>query len=264
MSDAATDQPFGTLETVATFDGPMPTGVTVSHSGRMFVSFPKWGDDVKATVAEVCDGECVPFPHQASNSPSDHHDADAFVSVQSVVVDPFDRLWVLDTGSPEFRRTEVGGPKLVCVDLSTDTVIQTIVPPREVALEATYLNDIRFDLRRGEAGMAFITDSSDGGANGIIVVDLASGDSWRWTSMPSSNSTSSTSSPSACRLLVVSPSAIPATLPKSLPSPGHLTALRKCRPCSPGSSRHTRSSSPRCATPSLAPRPTAMTAPTTC
>jgi sugar lactone lactonase YvrE len=170
---------LGTLETVATFDGPMPIGVTVSHSGRMFVSFPKWGDDVKATVAEVRDGQCVPFPDQSSNSPSDHHDADAFVSVQSVVVDLFDRLWVLDTGNPEFRLPEVGGPKLVCVDLSTDKVVQTIVPPPEVALEATYLNDIRFGLRRGEAGTAFITNSSDGGSNGIIVVDLASGDSWR-------------------------------------------------------------------------------------
>jgi sugar lactone lactonase YvrE len=48
-----------------------------------------------------------------------------------------------------------------------------------VALETTYLNDVRFDLRRGEAGMAFITDSADSGPNGIIVVDLASGRSWR-------------------------------------------------------------------------------------
>ncbi|MFP5070218.1 L-dopachrome tautomerase-related protein [Pseudonocardia nantongensis] len=179
MSTAAADQPLGTLETVATFEGPMPTGVTVSHTGRVFVNFPKWGDDVTATVMEVRDGECVPYPDQASNDPA--HDADdrALVSVQSVVVDPLDRLWALDTGSPQFQRTQVGGPKLVCIDLATDTVVQTIVPPREVALEATYLNDIRFDLRRGEAGTAFITDSSDGGANGIVVVDLASGQSLR-------------------------------------------------------------------------------------
>ncbi len=83
---------------------------------------------------------------------------------------------VLDTGSPGFQPTTVGGPKLVCVDLSTDTVVQAIVPPREAALDTTYLNDIRFDLRRGEAGTAFITDSSDGGANGIVVVDLALGE----------------------------------------------------------------------------------------
>ena len=48
-----------------------------------------------------------------------------------------------------------------------------------VALPTTYLNDVRFDLRRGEPGIAFITDSSNQGPNGIIVVDLASGQSWR-------------------------------------------------------------------------------------
>ena len=48
-----------------------------------------------------------------------------------------------------------------------------------MALPTTYLNDIRFDLRRGSEGMAFITDSAQKGPNGIIVVDLASEQSWR-------------------------------------------------------------------------------------
>ncbi len=38
---------------------------------------------------------------------------------------------------------------------------------------------MRFDLRRGKEGMAFITDSANKGPNGIICVDLASGESWR-------------------------------------------------------------------------------------
>ena len=47
------DEPIGTLETVHSFDdGPMPTGVSVSATGRVFVNFPKWGDDVRFTVAE--------------------------------------------------------------------------------------------------------------------------------------------------------------------------------------------------------------------
>lgn len=48
-----------------------------------------------------------------------------------------------------------------------------------MALPTTYLNDVRFDLRRGSDGMAFITDSSNQGPNGIIVVDLGSGRAWR-------------------------------------------------------------------------------------
>lgn len=54
-----TAEPLGALEEVAHFDGAMPTGVTVSHGGRIFVNFPEWGDDVGATVAELRDGRPV-------------------------------------------------------------------------------------------------------------------------------------------------------------------------------------------------------------
>ncbi|NMH98366.1 L-dopachrome tautomerase-related protein [Pseudonocardia acidicola] len=175
-----TDEPVGELETVHTFDdGPMPTGVSVSATGRIFINYPKWGDDVRATVVELRDGTPVPFPDGAWNTPSGDDDAGALVSVQSVVVDPADRLWILDTGSPMFRPTKPGGPKMVCVDLTTDTVAQTIVFSRDVAIETTYLNDVRFDLRKGEAGIGYITDSSNSGPNGLIVVDLATGEAWR-------------------------------------------------------------------------------------
>jgi len=176
----AADSPRGELEVVHTFDsGPMPTGVSVSHTGRIFVNFPKWGDDVPATVVELVDGVAVPFPSVSANQPDGDADSTAFVSVQSVVVAPDDRLWVLDTGSPMFQATKRGGPKLVCVDLQSNTVVQTIVLEPDVALPTTYLNDVRFDLRHGDAGFAYITDSSDQGPNGIIVVDLATGEAWR-------------------------------------------------------------------------------------
>ncbi|HVW83505.1 MAG TPA: L-dopachrome tautomerase-related protein, partial [Bryobacteraceae bacterium] len=170
--ELATDRPVGELEAVAYFDGAMPTGVTVSHRGRIFVCYPKWGDDVRFTIAEVKDGTPVAFPDEETN-------ASTLISVQSVVVDPRDRLWILDTGSPMFQPTEFGGPKLLCVDLKTNQLAHRILFPQDVALPTTYLNDVRFDLRRGPGGTAFITDSSDRGPNGIIVVDLASGESWR-------------------------------------------------------------------------------------
>ena len=173
------DEALGALEPVVQFDGPMPTGVTVSHQGRIFVNFPKWGDDVTFTVAEIRNGRPVAYPDEATNRTVDNDPAAALVSVQSVVVDPADRLWILDTGSPLFQPPSYGGPKLVCVDLATDQVVQKILFPPDVALPTSYVNDVRFDLRRGSAGMAFVTDSSDKGANGIIVVDLASGESWR-------------------------------------------------------------------------------------
>jgi sugar lactone lactonase YvrE len=179
VSGLVDEEPVGDLEVVHTFEGPMPTGVSVSHWGRIFVNFPRWGDEVPATVVELRGGREVPYPDQRWNSPAGDDDGHAFVSVQSVVVDPAGRLWVLDTGSPRFQQTQPGGPKLVRIDLDTDTVAQVITFPAEVALPTTYLNDVRFDLRRGDAGIAYITDSSDSGPNGIIVVDLASGESWR-------------------------------------------------------------------------------------
>jgi sugar lactone lactonase YvrE len=179
VQELPTDEPLGALEPVAYFNGAMPTGVTVSHKGRIFVNFPKWGDDVSFTVAEIRKGEMVAYPDESINQTNPADQAAALVSVQSVVVDPVDRLWILDTGSPLFQPTKYGGPKLVCVDLKTDQVSKKILFPQDVALPTTYLNDIRFDLRRGSEGMAFITDSAQKGPNGIIVVDLASEQSWR-------------------------------------------------------------------------------------
>ncbi|MCU1438515.1 MAG: gluconolaconase [Naasia sp.] len=174
------DTPLGRLEVVHEFaDGPMPTGVSVSAGGRIFVNFPKWGDEVPATVVEIVDAKPRPFPSAEWNSPASDDDENALVSVQSIVVDPADRLWILDTGSPLFKPTQRGGPKLVRVDLDTDEVAQVIVLEPDVALPTTYLNDVRFDLRRGDAGVAYITDSADSGPNGVIVVDLATGEAWR-------------------------------------------------------------------------------------
>lgn len=175
------EQPVGMLEPVAYFHDAMPTGVTVSQEGRIFVNFPKWGDEVSFTVGEIRAGEgrVVAYPDEAINQTNPNDLAAALVSVQSVVVDPIDRLWILDTGSPLFQPTKYGGPKLVCVDLKTNQVIKKILFPQSVALPTTYLNDIRFDLRIGREGVAYITDSAQNGPNGIIVVDLASGESWR-------------------------------------------------------------------------------------
>lgn len=159
----------------------MPTGVTVANRGRIFVNFPRWGDDVEYTVAELEDGKTVAYPNVEINRYAEGDDPSGkLVSVQSVVVDPSgNRLWILDTGSLAFGPVKPRGGKLIAVDLNTNQIAKKIIFPPDVALTNTYLNDVRFDLHRGAAGMAFITDSSSVGPNGIIVVDLASGKSWR-------------------------------------------------------------------------------------
>ena len=224
----------------------MPEGVTVSHTGRIFVNFARWGDNIPFTVGELVKGKAVAYPNESINSwpgrnlpnPNAFTDANAdqthFVSVQSVVVDPDDRLWVLDTGAPRLKNIVPDGPKLVAIDLKTNQLVRTILITPETCGTNCYLNDVRFDLRHGDSasqdpgtmigshpaldpnkaprdpehpaaertfgtpdaqgvselpqmdrstapihGTAYITDSSSEGPNAIIVVDLATGKSWR-------------------------------------------------------------------------------------
>ena len=173
------ERTVGKIELVATFDGPMPTGVTVSHKGRVFVNYPRWGDPVTFTVGELNGGKAAAYPDEKFATFDKSRPAATLVSVQSVVVDPADRLWILDTGSIEFGPVIPGGAKLVGIDLASNAVFKTIALPPTVALKTTYLNDVRFDLRKGRAGVAYVTDSSGEGPNGIIVVYLDSGVSRR-------------------------------------------------------------------------------------
>lgn len=177
--DLPASRAVGELEVVHLFQGPMPTGVTVSHEGRIFVNFPRWGDDVEFTVAEIKAGQAVPYPSRALNQLNANKPSECLISIQSVVVDPDNRLWILDTGRIVFGKPLPKGPKLVGVDLKTNQPFRTITFPPDVVLPTTYLNDVRFDLRRGAGGVAFITDSASNGPNAIIVVDLETGESWR-------------------------------------------------------------------------------------
>jgi sugar lactone lactonase YvrE len=179
ISPLPQDQPTGAIEQIVAFTGSMPTGVTVAQNGRIFVNYPRWGDPVPFTVAEIKNGQPVAYPDANINRLDPTHAAETFVSVQSVVVDPRNRLWILDTGSIKFAPVVPNGPKLVGIDLTTNRIFKTIQFSPTVVLTTTYLNDIRFDLRKGSDGVAYITDSSDKGANGIIVVDLGTGKSMR-------------------------------------------------------------------------------------
>ena len=171
------------LEVVYVFDGPpLPTGLAGTADGRDFVCFPRWGEATNYTAAEVTGGKLVPFPDAETNQflPSDPQEFDPrthLVSVQSVVVDPKGRLWLLDTGSINLQPPLAGGPKLWGYDLKTRQRVAAIDFSNGDAIKPkTYLNDVRFDLSRGEAGYAYLTDSGEGG---LVVVDLATGRAWR-------------------------------------------------------------------------------------
>ena len=172
------------LEPVALIYGPQPTVIAADFEGeRIFMAFPRWGDPVNSTVAVLgADGELRPFPDAETNRflPEDPRQFDPrehLVSVQSVVLGADGTLWLLDTGSINLQPPIDGGPKLWGYDPATGERTNRIdFTIGDAVKEKTYLNDVRFDPTRGDAGMAYITDS---GVGGLIVVDLATGESWR-------------------------------------------------------------------------------------
>jgi sugar lactone lactonase YvrE len=173
------ERSIGHIEPVHEFYGAMPSGVAKAPNGRLFVNYPRWGDDVPFTVGEIVDGHVVPYPNAQINRPDPMHPAATLLSVQNVVADYRNRLWILDTAAPKFAPPVQGGAKLIAVDLATNKVVKTIVFKPKVLLPQSYIDDVRFDFRYGKEGVAYLSDSSPAGPGGIIVVDLASGDAWR-------------------------------------------------------------------------------------
>lgn len=165
----------GPLKQVARFDHQV-TGVAVAADGRRFVNFPRWTDDAPISVAEVlADGTLKPYPDDKWNSWRNARQnelpvGEYFVCVQSVVPDGHGNLWVLDPGAPGNEKILEGAPKLVRIDLASDRVTKVIHVAADVALQGTYLNDIRFSPD-GKTG--YVTDSGTRGA--IIVIDLETG-----------------------------------------------------------------------------------------
>ncbi len=161
------------LSLVATFDQQV-TGVAASRTGRVFVCFPRWEQDVAVSVAELGSGGTVtPFPDPAWNIWSNLKRPSPLVSlvcVQSVTVDPQGFLWILDAGAPAAGFVIAGAPKLLKVDLATDHVVLVV---RFDAVAVPQGSDLR-DVRVSPDGRhAFI---SDGGLrSALLVVDIPSG-----------------------------------------------------------------------------------------
>ena len=167
------------LREVAAFEHQV-TGITVSADGRKFVNFPRWTEDAPVSVAEItADGDLRPYPDAQWNAwrnarrdeitPQDH-----WVCVQSVVADTRGNLWVIDPGAPAQAVIVPGAPKLVQIDLASNTVVHTFAFDESIALQGSYLNDVRLSP---EGNYAYITDSGVRGA--IVVVDLRTGASRR-------------------------------------------------------------------------------------
>ncbi|KAI0015751.1 major royal jelly protein-domain-containing protein [Xylariomycetidae sp. FL0641] len=191
------------LEEYHYFYDQWPIGLAISKTGRVFTCYTR--GSYAYTLGEVMNQTAeAPYPSQDLNTPPGglsnvsngitfgSNDQSHFISVQALYVTPDDTLWVLDTGRPTINDSSgrismpyaaPGGPKLVAMDLGTNSIRRTYTLPPSVHYPDSYMNDLRFDLRPNATasggGIAYIVDSSNEGRTGFIMIDLGTGESWR-------------------------------------------------------------------------------------
>ena len=191
------------IEEVHYYYNYWPIGLAVSSDSRIFVCYTRGEYDY--TVSEVVNMTSeAPYPSAGLNLPPDSlnttfngiqfgsANSTGLISVQALYITPAtssrpETLWVLDTGRPTVQTSsgsysmpyaQPGGPKVVGVNLSNNTIYETYTFPSTVHYPDSYMNDIRFDLRSGR-NVAYIVDSSNEGRNGFIMLNLTDGSSWR-------------------------------------------------------------------------------------
>ena len=140
------------------------TGVAVSKEGRIFVTFPTQTEFPSFHVGELKAGVAAPLLDREENR--------SFSNLTGIYLDALDRLWVLDSGKLEGRKTPTGLAKLVCIDIRRNRISRSHVISSGLLTAESFLADLRIDAHRG---MAYL---SDAGAGGILVIDLKSGDQW--------------------------------------------------------------------------------------
>nr|POE85411.1 protein yellow [Quercus suber] len=204
------------IEEVHYYYDQWPIGIAVASDGRIFSTYTRGSYEYTLGVIVNKTAE-KPYPSAGLNLPPNQlnttwngiafgsGNSTGLISVQAVYITPQtsnrpETLWVLDTGRPTVHDAQMrpsmpyaqpGGPKLLAISLSNDTVYQTFTFPSTVHYPDSYLNDLRFDLRANVTGtsgkgIAYLVDSSNEGRPGFIMVDLGTGESWRRLTQDSS------------------------------------------------------------------------------
>jgi sugar lactone lactonase YvrE len=190
------------IEEVHYFHNYWPIGLAVSSTSRIFVCYTRGTynytvSEVNSKTTEKAYPPNLNLPPSALNTTFNgisfgSANSTGLVSVQALYITPAissrpETLWLLDTGRPTIQSADgsysmpyaqPGGPKVLAVSLSNNSVYATYTFPSTVHYPDSYMNDIRFDLRPN-VSTAFIVDSSNEGRPGFIMLNLTTGESWR-------------------------------------------------------------------------------------
>lgn len=159
---------------VAQIDGTQITGVTVNGTGDIFVNAPNWRENVPFAVAKVTkDGKFEPYPNTEVNAcvASAQVKDDCFLAVQSVVAHA-DKLYVLDTRNPQFKKVQ-DAPRLFVIDLKANQIEKVLKLSEQAYHSDSYINDLRVD---DKTNRIYMTDSAHAG---LVVYNLDDDSSYR-------------------------------------------------------------------------------------
>jgi sugar lactone lactonase YvrE len=158
----------GNSLTVAVTPPSPSTGASTTPAGRCFLVLARIDGSAGPQVVEVVAGEFRAYPDESWNSWAPGQDASPrLVRVNAQRVGPDGALWLVDVGAPGLGNQAVpGGPKLVKVDLQSDTVERTY-PLGDSLTGESFVDDVRFN-----GTTAYITDAGD---PGLVILDLESG-----------------------------------------------------------------------------------------
>lgn len=128
--------PASALEIVANLD-EAPGNIAVSKSGRVFINFHPEGRPDAVRVAEIVNGQPVPFP-DAEFQHWRGWGKPYFDTVFSLRIDAQNRLWTLDPGFHGLRT-----PRLLAFDLDTRQLVHQWDMPSSVAGMGSYVQDFQ-------------------------------------------------------------------------------------------------------------------------
>ena len=169
----------------------MPAGIKFDNEGNIYVSFPRWFENVYATFALFNKTTHLfqPWPSLEENN---YNDSNKLNSVLGFEI--FNgTIYILDQGRINGSLPKDNSMKLVVYDIKSKNRTRTYIFPKEIAdPEFAFLNDIVIDINRN---LAYISDSGipidDKKENkpGLIILNLTVTDKINATRVLDSNET---------------------------------------------------------------------------
>jgi sugar lactone lactonase YvrE len=156
-----------------------------AHGDKLYLTVPRGLRGVPSTLnclpynrqqQRMTGQKLQPFPSWEMNKLGN---CDALQNVQSMEIDQYGRMWVLDIGRVHIHDDQPDNkcpPKLVLIDLSTKNIVKTHVFPQGVVSPTNnYLNDIVVGCTSQQDCWAYMTDAKD---FKIIAYNLQMDKSW--------------------------------------------------------------------------------------